>query len=289
MPDKMPDKMTNKKLRLYLRGLRSGLAFSLYVLMILVWAFPVIWVILTSLKSRAEIFTLPPTIFFRPTTVHYIEALFDQDILSSIINSLLVASGATLLTLIVAVPAGYAFSRIRFPFRDQLSFFALLAQMAPPIGLIIPCFLILSRLSMLDTYTGLITVHMTLTVPFSIWLMITYFQDLPPSLEEAAMVDGVSPFKTFLKVVLPNVWGGVGVTAIFAFIESWNEFLYAVVLTGSNTKTAPVAIFGFLAAEESRWGPFTATGVMIMAPVIVVALIAQRHIVKGMTMGATKG
>lgn len=281
--------MADKKMRLYLRGLRSGLAFSLYVLMILVWAFPVIWVILTSLKSRAEIFTLPPTIFFHPTIVHYIEALLDQDILPSIVNSLLVASGTTLLALIIAVPAGYAFSRIRFPFRDRLSFFALLAQMAPPIGLIIPCFLILSRLSMLDTYTGLITVHLTLTVPFSIWLMITYFQDLPPSLEEAAMVDGVSPFNTFLKVVLPNVWGGVGVTAIFAFIESWNEFLYAVVLTGSKTKTAPVAIFGFLAAEESRWGPFTATGVMIMAPVIMVALVAQRQIVKGMTLGATKG
>ena len=142
---------------------------------------------------------------------------------------------------------------------------------------------------MLDTYTGLIAIHMTLTVPFSIWLMVTYFQDLPTSLEEAAMMDGISPFNTFLKVVLPNAWGGVGVTAIFAFIESWNEFLYAVVLTGSNTKTAPVAIFGFLAAEESRWGPFTATGVMIMAPVIAVALVAQRHIVKGMTLGATKG
>ena len=281
--------MAEKKVRRYWKGLRAGLTFPLYGLMILVWAFPVIWVILTSLKNRADIFTLPPTIFFKPTTIHYLEALSDQDILSSIVNSILVASGATLLTLIIAVPAGYAFSRIRFPFRDRLSLFVLLAQMAPPIGLIIPSFLILSRLGMLDTYTGLIVVHMTLTVPFSIWLMITYFQDLPPSLEEAAMVDGISPFNTFLKVVLPNVWGGVGVTAIFAFIESWNEFLYAVVLTGSNTKTAPVAIFGFLAAEESRWGPFTATGVMIMAPVILVALVAQRQIVKGMTMGATKG
>jgi ABC-type glycerol-3-phosphate transport system permease component len=274
---------------LWLKPLRSVVVFSLYLLMVLVWAFPVIWVILTSLKTRTEIFTLPPTIFFKPTVEHYIEALLSQDVLHGIINSLLVASGTTLFTLLIAVPAGYAFSRVRFPFRDRLSFFALMAQMAPPIGLIIPCFLILSRLRMLDTYGGLIAVHMTLTVPFSIWLMITYFQDLPVSLEEAATVDGVSPFKTFLKVVLPNVWGGVGVTAIFAFIESWNEFLYAVVLTGSRTKTAPVAIFGFLAAEESRWGPFTATGVMIMAPVIMVALVAQRQIVKGMTMGATKG
>jgi ABC-type glycerol-3-phosphate transport system permease component len=259
------------------------------MLMILVWAFPVIWVILTSMKHRTEIFTIPPTIFFTPTLTHYVDALTGNDILPGIVNSFVVASGATIVTLLIAVPAGYAFSRIRFPFRDRLSFFTLIAQMAPPIGLIIPCFLLLNRMRMLDTYTGLIAVHMTLTVPFSIWLMVTYFQDLPSSLEEAAMLDGVSPFNTFLKVVLPNAWGGIGVTAIFAFIESWNEFLYAVVLTGSNTKTAPVAIFGFLAAEESRWGPFTATGVMIMAPVIVVALIAQRHIVKGMTMGATKG
>lgn len=268
---------------------RTGVVCVLFIAMILVWAFPVIWVILTSLKSRTEIFTVPPTILFHPTLTHYVDALRAHDILPSIVNSILVASGTTIVTLLIAVPAGYAFSRIRFPFRARLSFFTLIAQMAPPIGLIIPYFLLLNQIRMLDTYTGLIAIHMTLTVPFSIWLMVTYFQDLPTSLEEAAMMDGVSPFNTFLKVVLPNAWGGIGVTAIFAFIESWNEFLYAVVLTGSKTKTAPVAIFGFLAAEESRWGPFTATGVMIMAPVIVVALIAQRHIVKGMTLGATKG
>lgn len=272
-----------------IRIFRSILIYVLFIAMILIWAFPVIWVILTSLKHRTEIFTIPPTILFTPTVMHYVDALGAHDILPSIVNSLLVALGTTIVTLLIAVPAGYAFSRVRFPFRDRLSFFTLIAQMAPPIGLIIPYFLLLNRMRMLDTYTGLIAIHMTLTVPFSIWLMVTYFQDLPTSLEEAAMLDGVSPFITFLKVVLPNAWGGIGVTAIFAFIESWNEFLYAVVLTGSNTKTAPVAIFGFLAAEESRWGPFTATGVLIMAPVIVVALIAQRHIVKGMTLGATKG
>jgi multiple sugar transport system permease protein len=281
--------VTGKKISEAFRVLRAILVCGLFIVMILTWAFPVIWVILTSLKSRTEIFTIPPTIFFKPTWVHYLDAISGHDILPSIVNSLLVASGTTLVTLLVAVPAGYAFSRIRFPFRDRLSFFTLIAQMAPPIGLIIPYFLLLNQVRMLDTYTGLIAIHMTLTVPFSIWLMVTYFQDLPTSLEEAAMMDGVSPFNTFLKVVLPNAWGGVGVTAIFAFIESWNEFLYAVVLTGSSTKTAPVAIFGFLAAEESRWGPFTATGVMIMAPVIAVALLAQRHIVKGMTLGATKG
>lgn len=271
------------------KWLRSIIVSGLYFLMIFIWAFPVFWVVLTSFKGRTEIFTLPPTIFFIPTIEHYIEALMTHDILSGVVNSFIVACGVTFITLVISVPAGYAFSRIQFPFRDRLSFFALIAQMAPPIGLIIPCFFLLSRVRMLDTYTGLIAIHMTLTVPFSIWLMITYFQDLPRSLEEAAIMDGVSHFNMFRKVALPNVWGGVGVTAIFAFIESWNEFLYAVVLTGSRTKTAPVAIFGFLAAEESRWGPFTATGVLIMAPVILVALLAQRQIVRGMTMGATKG
>lgn len=268
----------------------AAVKYLLFALMIMIWAFPVIWVIFTSFKGRTDIFTLPPKIFFNPTVEHYIEAfLRTGDIMSGTLNSILIATATTILTLLVAVPAGYAFSRVTFRFRNQLSFFALISQMAPPIGLIIPYFFILSRTRMLDSYTGLIAIHMTLTVPFSIWLMITYFQDLPVSLEESAAIDGASPFTAFLRVVLPTAWGGVGVTAIFAFIESWNEFLYAVVLTGSRTKTVPVAIFSFLTTEESLWGPFTATGVTIMAPVILVALFAQRQMIKGMTLGATKG
>lgn len=273
-----------------LKGLGSAVKFILFVSMILIWVFPVIWVILTSFKSRTDIFTLPPKIFFSPIFEHYIEAFVrSSDITHGTFNSILVAMATTIITLLVAVPAGYAFSRVTFRFRSELSFFSLMTQMAPPMGMIIPYFFILSRTDMLDSYTGLIAIHMTLTVPFSIWLMITYFQDIPVSLEESAAIDGASPFTTFFRVVLPTAWGGVGVTAIFAFIESWNEFLYAVVLTGSHTKTVPVAIFSFLTTEESLWGPFTATGVTIMAPVILVALFAQSQMIKGMTLGATKG
>jgi multiple sugar transport system permease protein len=228
----------------------ASVKYLLFALMIITWAFPVIWVIFTSFKERTDIFTLPPKIFFNPTVEHYIEAfLRTGDITRGTLNSILIATATTILTLLVAVPAGYAFSRVTFRFRSQLSFFALISQMAPPIGLIIPYFFILSRTRMLDSYTGLIAIHMTLTVPFSIWLMITYFQDLPVSLEESAAIDGASPFTAFFRVVLPTAWGGVGVTAIFAFIESWNEFLYAVVLNGSRTKTVPVAIFSFLTTE----------------------------------------
>ena len=274
--------------RMTVRILWVGLTYLLLLGATLVWAFPVLWVVLTSLKPRTEIFTVPPTIFFSPTLEHYAEALRTQGIVPSIRNSLVIACLSTFLALMVAVPAGYAYGRLRFRLRTHLAFYTLFTQMAPPIGLVIPYFLVLNRLRMLDSYVGMVTIYLTFTVPFSVWLMITYFQDLPRELEEAAAVDGASRLTTFLRIMVPQVRGGIAVAAIFAFIDSWNEFLYAVVLTGTTTRTATVAIFGFLAAEESRWGPFTATGVMIMAPVILVALVAQRHIVQGLSLGAIR-
>lgn len=274
--------------RVTARILWDGLTYSLLLCAILIWAFPVLWVVLTSLKPRTEIFTVPPTIVFAPTLEHYAEALRTQGIVPSIRNSLVIACLSTALALLVAVPAGYAYGRLRFRLRTHLAFYTLFTQMAPPIGLVIPYFLVLNRLRMLDSYVGMVTIYLTFTVPFSVWLMITYFQDLPRELEEAAAVDGASRLTTFLRIMVPQVRGGIAVAAIFAFIDSWNEFLYAVVLTGTTTRTATVAIFSFLAAEESRWGPFTATGVMIMAPVILVALVAQRHIVQGLSLGAIR-
>jgi ABC-type glycerol-3-phosphate transport system permease component len=280
--------MAGSARQMTVRFLWDALTYALLLGAIFIWAFPVLWVILTSLKPRTEIFTVPPTILFNPTLEHYVEALGTQGIVPSIRNSLVIAGLSTALALLVAVPAGYAYARLRFRLRRQLAFYTLFTQMAPPIGLVIPYFLVLNRLRMLDSYTGMVTIYLTFTVPFSIWLMITYFQDVPRELEEAAAVDGASRMTTFLRIMLPQVRGGIAVAAIFAFIDSWNEFLYAVVLTGTTTRTATVAIFSFLAAEESRWGPFTATGVMIMAPVILVALAAQRHIVQGLTLGAIK-
>jgi ABC-type glycerol-3-phosphate transport system permease component len=270
-------------------GLRSVITSILLAFVLLVWAFPVFWAFLTSIKPRTAMFTRPPTLVFSPTMEHYVDALRTAYVADGIINSLIVAISVTIITLLVAVPAGYAFARVNFRGRRQLSFIALFTQMAPPIGLIIPYFILINKLKLMDTYVGLIAIQLTMTIPISIWLMITYFQDVPPELEESAAIDGASPFMTFLRVILPTTWGGLAVAAIFSFIESWNQFFFAAVLTGNKTKTAPVAIFTFLAAEESRWGPFTATGVLIMGPVIIVGLIAQRQIIHGMTIGAVKG
>lgn len=265
------------------------IAYFLLITAILVWALPVLWVVLTSLKPRPAIFTSPPTLIFSPTLENYIEALTTRGILESILNSSIITLASTSLAVLVAVPAAYAYASLRFRLRTQLTFYTLFTQMAPPIGLLVPFFLMFNRSGLLNTYAGLIIIYLTITVPFSVWIMISYFEDVPKELEEAALVDGASRFTAFVRVVLPQVRGGIAVTTIFAFINSWNEFIYAVVLTGPQTQTATVAIFSFLAAEESRWGPFTATGTMIMFPIIVVALVARKQIVRGLSFGGIKG
>jgi multiple sugar transport system permease protein len=249
----------------------------------------VLWVVITSIKPRNVIFTNPPTLLFLPTFDHYVEALRTGGIIESVVHSLIISVVSTFMAMVIAIPAAYAFARLRFRLRGPLTFYTLLMQMAPPMGLLIPFYYALSKLKLLDSYTGLISIYLTITIPFSVWLMMTYFMEIPVELEEAAVVDGASRFTAFLRIVLPLARGGIAVTTIFAFIYAWNDFLYAVVLSGPKTQPATVAIFSFLAAEESRWGPFTATGVLIMGPVVFIALLAQRHIVHGLSMGGIKG
>lgn len=264
------------------------ISFSLMAFVALIWAIPVIWTLFTSIKPRTAIFTVPPTLLFVPTFEHYSQALNFLGIFESILNSLIIGFATTLVTLIIAVPAGYAYARLQFRGKKFFSFYTLFTQMAPQIGVLIPFFLIVHKLRLYDTYPSLILIHLTITVPVSIWLMITYFQSIPKEMEESARVDGASYFTAFSRIVLPQAVGGVAVCAILAFIDSWNEFLFASILTGRSTRTVSVAIFSFLTTEESLWGPFTATGMMIMAPVILVTIFAQKKIVKGLTFGAVK-
>jgi multiple sugar transport system permease protein len=266
------------------------------VLSVAVWAVPVVWTAVTSFKPHGAIFTVPPTFLFPPTLEHYRRALglgggrfvesAQGGIAASIVNSAIVTTAATVLSLVLAIPAGYAYARLRFRGRRWLAFYTLFTQMAPPIGLLIPYFFFLNRLRLMDTFSGLVAVYLTFSIPFAIWLMVTYFEELPRELEEAAAVDGASRLTTLWRIVLPQARGGIAVTAIFSFINAWNEFLYAAVLTGTETRTATVALFGYISTEEHLWGPFTASGVMIMVPVVLVALAAQRQIVRGLTFGA---
>ncbi|MHB1416223.1 MAG: carbohydrate ABC transporter permease [Chloroflexota bacterium] len=261
---------------------------GIVLVVLLVWAAPVLWTLVTSFKVRTDIFTIPPTILFVPTLESYIYAFTTRPVLAYLRDSFIIASAATAIALSFAIPGAYAYARLKFRFRNQLSFYLLFMQMIPYLGLILPFFVILTRLKWTDTYQGLVLVNLAVVIPTATWLMITYFQDLPREVEEAAAVDGATHWQAFYRVMLPQAYGGVAVTAIFTFLWVWNEFLFAVILSGSKVRPFTVGMYGFLQFEENLWGPLTATACAAMLPVIIVALLAQRHIIRGLTMGAVK-
>jgi multiple sugar transport system permease protein len=270
--------------------LRDFLLWVAAGLLLAVWAFPVLWGLLTSLKSERDVLAYPPVLFFQPTLDNYRAVIFGSaSILPNLWSSLVVSSSATALTMIFAVPAAYAMARLRFRNKRATGFYVLATQMLPPVGLIIPYYLVLQRLGGLDTYSGLTTIYLTFSLPFAIWLMVSYFEDIPYEMEEAALLDRAGRLRTLWYVILPQVRGGIAVTTIFVFLNAWNEFLFAVVLGGNQVRPVTVAMFNFISVEQTQWARLAAAAMLAMAPVILIGLAAQRHIVKGLTVGAVKG
>lgn len=255
-----------------------------------VWAFPVIWGLLTSFKTERDVLAYPPVIFFQPTLANYREVIFGaSSILPNLWSSLVVTVWATVLTMLVAIPAAYALARLRFPGKRTSGFYVLATQMVPPVGLIIPYYLALQKVGGLDTYSGLTLIYLTFSLPFAIWLMVTYFEDVPLEMEEAALLDRAGRLRALWYVILPQVRGGIAVTAIFVFLNAWNEFMFAVVLGGNRVRPVTVAMFNFISVEQTQWSKLAAAAMLAMAPVILIGIFAQRHIVKGLTVGAVKG
>jgi ABC-type glycerol-3-phosphate transport system permease component len=254
------------------------------------WAFPVIWALLTSFKTERDVLAYPPKLFFEPTLANYREVIFgSSSILPNLWSSVVVATAATLLTMLLAVPAAYALARLRYPAKRATGFYVLATQMLPPVGLIIPYYLALQKIGALDTYGGLIVIYLTFALPFAVWLMVSYFEDVPFEMEEAALLDRAGRFRTLLYVILPQVRGGIAVTTIFVFLNAWNEFMFAVVLGGNRVRPITVAMFNFISVEQTQWARLAAGAMLAMAPVILIGIFAQRHIVKGLTVGAVKG
>jgi ABC-type glycerol-3-phosphate transport system permease component len=266
------------------------LLLALAAVLLAIWVFPIVWGLLTSLKAERDVLAYPPKLLFEPTLANYREVLFGAaTILPNLWSSLVVTVGTTLLTMLLAVPAGYALARLDLPGKRAAGFYLLATQMLPPVGLIIPYFLVLQRSGLLDTYSGMILVYLTGALPFAIWLLVSYFEDVPREMEEAALLDRAGRLRALLYVVLPQVRGGVAVTTIFVFLNAWNEFLFAVVLGGNRVRPVTVAMFNFISVEQTQWARLAAGAMIAMAPVIVLGLLAQRHIVKGLTVGAVKG
>jgi len=269
---------------------RNLVLLAIAVLMMLVWTFPVLWGLLTSLKTEKDVLAYPPSVIFEPTLRNYVDVFKgSQSIVPNLVSSVIVSGLTTLLTMIFAIPAAYALSRLDLPFKKGAGFYVLATQMLPPVGLVIPYFLILRRIGWTDTYQGLVLVYLTFALPFAIWLLVSYFEEIPREMEEAALLDRAGRWRALWHVILPQARGGIAVTVIFVFLNSWNEFLFAVVLGGNNVRPVTVAMFNFISLEQTQWARLAAAAMAGMAPVIILGLIAQKHIVKGLTVGAVKG
>ena len=272
------------------RRVRTAALLAVAALLLAVWAFPVLWALLTSFKTERDVLAYPPSIIFEPTLRNYRDVLFGSaSILPNLVSSTIVAGASTLLTLLFAIPAAYALARLEFPGKRASGFYVLATQMLPPVGLIIPYYLVLQKIGALDTYAGLVAIYLTFSLPFAIWLMVSYFEDIPREMEEAALLDRAGRMRALWYVILPQVRGGIAVTTIFVFLNAWNEFLFAVVLGGNRVRPVTVAMFNFISVEQTLWAKLAAAAMLAMAPVILLGVLAQRHIVKGLTVGAVKG
>jgi ABC-type glycerol-3-phosphate transport system permease component len=271
-------------------ALRRAALWAVALLLLLVWAFPVLWGLLTSFKTERDVLAYPPRLIFTPTLDNYREVMFGSaSILPNLWSSIVVSVWTTVLTMLFAVPAAYALARLRYPGKRASGFYVLATQMLPPVGLIIPFYLVLQKIGGLDSYSGLTAIYLTFSLPFAVWLMVSYFEDIPYEMEEAALLDRAGRLRTLWYVILPQVRGGIAVTTIFVFLNAWNEFLFAVVLGGSKVRPVTVAMYNFISLEQTQWARLAAAAMLAMAPVILIGLFAQRHIVKGLTVGAVKG
>jgi ABC-type glycerol-3-phosphate transport system permease component len=269
---------------------RNVLLYVAAALLLLIWVVPILWAVIVSLKSESEVLAYPPQLIFQPTMANYRDAVSGGfSILPSFFTSFILSTATTILTVLLAVPAAYAFARLSLPGKRALGFYTLVTQMIPPVGLVIPYFLILNKIGWLDTYQGLVTVFLTFSLPFAIWLMVSYMEDIPKEMEEAAFLDKASRLETLWHVILPQVRGGIAVTVIFVFLNAWNEFLFSVQLSGNHVRPVTVAMYNFVSVEQTLWAKLAAAALIAMLPMIVIGIAAQKQIVKGLTVGAVKG
>jgi multiple sugar transport system permease protein len=262
----------------------AGDVFTI-VLTILV-LFPFFWLIQVSFRPNADIFG--SDIFFTPTLEHY-RALWKGNFPGSFINSIVSSISATALAMLLGVPAAYALSRAKFKASRGVRLWILVTRMAPPVAFTIPLFIAYKLLQLHDTRLGLVIVYLTFSLALVIWMMKPFFDAVPPQLEEAAAIDGCGTWHTFLLITLPLAAPGLAATAVICFIQAWNDFFFALILTRTNASTAPVAIVGFIQYSGWEWGRMAAAGTLVMAPVVIFAVMVRRYLVQGLAAGSVKG
>jgi multiple sugar transport system permease protein len=268
--------------------LDNVLHFVGLLIVLIICVFPFYWMVAASLKPQAAILSSTPQFFFEPTLQNYVDAFGKFDILKSLKNSLFVALVTVVLSLVLGTPAAYAIARFDFKGKRDIWFWFISNRMLSPIVVALPFFLIARNLKLLDTPWALILIYLTFNVPIVVWICADQFRNIPKELDEAATLEGYNSFSIFWRVGLPLAMPAIAVSAIFSFIFSWNELLYALILTRSDAKTAPVVATSFMSGYELPWGQIMATGTIVALPVIVFSMIVSRQLVRGLTAGAIK-
>ena len=265
----------------------KALIYIGFVFICLFVLFPFLWMISVSFRSKADIFD-PSNLFASFTLVNY-QTIFASGIGRLFKNSAIIAVVSTLVSLVLGSLAAYGFARYNWKQRESRAFWVLSQRFLPPMAVIVPYFMLASLLRLLDTYLLLIICYTTFNLPFTMWMMRGFIEDLPHELEEAAMVDGCSQFQTLYKIIFPLVLPGMTATAIFCIINCWNEFVFANFLTTIQAKTVPTSVMTYLSVSGVKWGEMAATGTLAVLPVLIFAISVQKYMIRGLTFGSVKG
>lgn len=260
------------------------------ILLAVVFLFPIVWILGVSFKTRLQILTSPPLFFWEPTLANYEQVLRTSNFLPAFWNSLVTALGAVLLSLAVGTPAAYAMARIKFRGRTSIYYALLMMRMLPPIAVLIPMFMLFDVVGLKSTSFSVMLAYSTFSLPLVVWVMRSFFEDLPVEIEEAATIDGASRWAAFVRIVLPLSRPGMVAIGILCLLTAWNDFLFAAVLTNNSTQTLPVLLASYSTADDGvEWGRLGAAGMLVVAPVLLISMVAQRHLISGLSSGAMKG
>lgn len=271
------------------KWIKTFLIYLVLAIALCVFLLPIYWIVTTSLKSDLETFTIPPKWIFRPIFDHWQDLLFERGFSAFLVNSIIICGSATLIALTFGSLAAYSLSRFRIPGSKHIAFWILSTRIIPPVTIAIPLYILMTQVRLMDTYEGMILIYTAINLPLAVWVMRGFFSEMPVAYEEAAMVDGCSRIGALARIVLPLAIPGLAATAIFCFLFSWNEYLFALLLTSVGRRTLPVATATFQTEREILWGQFTAAATICIIPATIFALLVRKYLVRGLTFGVIKG
>jgi multiple sugar transport system permease protein len=293
------ERSTSAELRLSRRRYARNAAITLATIVLIVWtAFPFFWILLTSLKNSADIISAPPTFIFQPTASNYL-ALFvgahadgyatsRPDFPLYFLNSVIISTGAVALSVFASIPAAYALARFTFPLKNALGFIFMSFRFVPFLAFVIPLYLLYQHVGLYNTHIGLILAYQLITLPFTIWMLRSFFMEVPLEIQEAAQIDGCSWLGILLRVILPLSMPGMAVTVILGFMFCWNAFNYPLMLAGRQTFPVTVGAIQFISYDQVLWGQMAAATIVSALPQLLLSLMVQKYIVRGLTMGAVR-